>query len=362
MSLKSGIWLVVTCVMARSASMEGQATQAAAGLADRRAAAMRDTLEVYRQRALSLASALRERESGLRRGGSPSDDAWLVAVARAASVAEAVWRQSPEDRDLLQSLRAIDHVMRDLGEAESRFNQRTDSIAQHLRERAPREGQVLTTTGWTPTPAFLHTLQPNVAFSAGIGSTFPLFRSTTASIDVGTNLVGSALGAAIGSLGAPDALKGYFTQNLAMGLNLSAHRKRSIGVGYSLGLGSLDVADRAVWPVIAMQQTDTMAQDLPAALRQRKPAQETWSTPHFAVGFTLLTRESVTKRLQEGRAFPVFTLGVSLPYFYPGDPGAAFAALFTGKHTRYIGANHSRLVLGVSVPLIRLEKPPAGKP
>lgn len=351
--MKTRLMLLLGWLACPTAAVAAQGTQASAWLASRRASEMRDTLRAYRHRTADLLVALRTREEVHRGDTNTGAVALADSYGVAASRAEAALHVSGDDHAFLQALRALDGAMREL-----RALRALRSPDTGITPRADQR-QDAVINAWGPVPVFLHTLSPKVAFSAGLGSTFPLLRSRATSIDIGTNLAGSILGKALESVGLPAGFKDFLTENTAVGLGFSAHRRVGLTTSYSVGLGSADVAGRAIWPILAIQQSDTATHEINVEARTTDTLRAVWSRPYVALGFTLYDRATVTKRLQDDKVVPVFTIGVQLPYLYPGDASTALAALFTEKRGKYLGAGRARLVVGVSIPLIRLEKPPS---
>ncbi|MCC6930714.1 MAG: hypothetical protein IT359_17120 [Gemmatimonadaceae bacterium] len=176
-----------------------------------------------------------------------------------------------------------------------------------------------------------------------------------AGVELGTNLAGAALGAAVGALGAPAGLKEYFEKNIALGLTLGTRKTSRITSAVSVGLGSVDVLSRALWPMLGVEQFDSSDARLPADVRARDPAQGTWSVPQLGVGLTWYSKAEVKKRLQENKPVPILSLGVRLPQYYPGSASAALGALFNGNEHKYAGVGSARIFASLTIPLFRVD-------
>lgn len=204
-------------------------------------------------------------------------------------------------------------------------------------------------------PVFAFTMSEHTVFA--VGSSISDFSVGTQTFDISTNLIGTLVASISGSLGAADDLKSFLAKNIALGIGFPRKSVRSIETAFSVGLGSANIGKRAIWPVLAMQQLDTTASDIPSTVRALEPTQSTWSVPYLGVGFTLMDRAAAKKRLEDGGFLPVISVGVRLPYYYAGSAGGAFGALFTTNGHRFVGSKSAIFSIGVSVPLLRNDAP-----
>ncbi|MBK9410289.1 MAG: hypothetical protein IPN47_20030 [Gemmatimonadetes bacterium] len=327
---------------------EAQATQAAAHLAGRTASIARDTLTYFRNLALGYMAevAVHQLDESM---ATPAAVRRLArSTSRLRETGELIRRTPVGDPTLRRALRELEIAVQDFkSEATlTRSELESDARAREWIDRA-------VAANFSLPPTFPHTLEPKVAFTVGVATGICEGCATT--FDLGTSLVGSALGAVVGALGAPDALKEYFAQNVALGIGLPTRSSRRISSGVSLGLGGVDVKQVSFWPVLGMQQADSGDAALPQVVKTTEPTQATWSTPYFGIAFVPMNRKRLDELLARQTAVPIITVGVRLPQYYPGDAGTALAALFTSKQGKYLGAGHAALVMSVSVPLFRAD-------
>ncbi len=335
-------WLVALAMLCCGMEAGAQAAQAAAHLEFDRADMARDSVAKARNQALALVAQVEVAASRIdaTRGGDAA-----VARARAQrllALGEEIRRTSTRDGGLVQLLRDFESERDALALLEQ------DTGSQSMRD----VGQAAQKRAAAPT--FLGALDPRIAFTAGLALES---CKECQNAEVATNLAGAAIGGAIGALGAPEALKGYVERNVALSLALPLRKLGSIASGVSLGLGSANILQRALWPVLGVQQVDSSNGALPAEIRALEPTRATWSTPFVGIGFTWFTREQVKKLLSERKTVPVLSIGARLPQYYPGDATAGLAALFSGGQGKYRRSGSVQWSISVSIPLFRVDSP-----
>lgn len=214
-------------------------------------------------------------------------------------------------------------------------------------------------------------LVPGVVFSVGQEVSFPLGKEPPYPLSITTNLLGATAGSAFDLLGA-STLAEYFTNNVSAGTGIPTHGKTKLTGEVGLGLGSAAIPAHEfgkarhrspafmIWPVLAMEQTDTADSRIPPSVVASDPQQGAWTTPTFSIAVVIGTKEGFIKRVGSGQTLLIPTLGVRFPYFYPGDPFTALAALFTNKRTQFQRAKHPQFTVGVDVPFLRLTPPSGG--
>jgi len=343
--------------------LAGQAAQAAASLGTREGQAPPDSLKKYRDRALEEVGRRKVHLDNVRQMREPLLATYATLLERVISIGTDIQGLTVAAPALEAKLREFDAAIlateaegrRVLGdvlvEAErADVGTRASMEAKAGRMRAAGAGGA----GWFPAPAFPHTMNPKVVFSVGAG--FAAESPVTVGLELGTNLVGAVVGAALGGLGGGDDLKNYFSKNFAVGIALPLQKRHRIETGYSLGLGSVDFMKRSLWPVLAMLQIDSAGSDLPTEVRAADPTRATWSVPYVGVAFTFVTRDSLKAKMGRGVLVPIFTVAVRFPYYYPGNAASAFAAFFSDNNAKYVSANKAVLAFGVSIPLLRVDQ------
>lgn len=206
-------------------------------------------------------------------------------------------------------------------------------------------------------PPFVHTISVPTVFVIGYQFEGGGGRDRH-SLQLSTNLVGSAVASLTGALGANDQFKTFIEKNLAVSFGIPFRSGNAVESSYSLGLGSFETKGVTIWPAFGMQQLDTIASIVPDAARLTKPDQGTWSMPYFGVGATWKTREQMQNDYQDGKLRAVFSIGILLPYYYPGNPASALGAIFSGAGESFVGASNPSLVLNISFPLRRNDYSP----
>lgn len=215
-------------------------------------------------------------------------------------------------------------------------------------------------------------LVPGVVFSIGQEVAFPKGRDPAYPLSITTNLLGATAGSAFDVLGS-NALAEYFTNNVSAGTGIPLHGKTKLSAEVGLGLGSAAIPSHdfgkkrnikspafMIWPVLAMEQTDTADTRIPSSVITADPGQAAWTAPTFTIAIVAGTKDGFIKRVGAGETLIIPTLGVRFPYFYPGDPFAALAALFTNKRTKFERAGHPEFTVGIDVPFLRLTAPSTG--
>jgi len=194
---------------------------------------------------------------------------------------------------------------------------------------------------------------PEVNFAVGYGFSAAGSRKTVNGFSIGTNLAGAAAGEAFGGLGF-DALKKYFIDNTSMGVALpvSSEAKPSLDVG--LGLGELRFGNAMLWPVLGFQQFNKGDSRVPDEVVASNSDQSTWSAPYAGLSMFFGSIDDARKQLDSiGTAWsPIVSLGLELPFYYPGGAFSAMGALFTDRIGDYSREGTIGFFLSLSWPLM----------
>lgn len=207
----------------------------------------------------------------------------------------------------------------------------------------------------TPVPIF-H-LAKDVSFTTGVNFLFRSAKDVDSQLDLGTSLLGALAGSAFDAIGA-DPMKKFLTDHLAVTTSVPFHGSERIQMTAGVALGQVEFpvpfikpSTRLIlWPVANFASTDTLDRALPREVYATNKSSSSWTSFHFDVAIT--TRKAVDA-IKAGKAgmTPFVTVGIAAPYYYPGGPFEAAAALFGNGRTRYTHASSPRLSLGIAVPL-----------
>jgi hypothetical protein len=314
-----------------------QAAQAAAGVSEPHINATPEAIRAYRDDAVAFGASLRAQDKTRLATESAKRFEELEQLSRV------IERTSTSDRRLPLLLFRFQILVQQLDESIERQSDEPGRTAM----KAARTG------GGGVAITFPFTLSTRTVFSIGISQT--LQGKASPSIDVATNLLGTTLGAAVGAVGGGDVLKAYIENNFAFGLSLPPKASSALSNGYSIGLGSVTIKKRTFWPVLAFQQLDTMATRAPASVTMTEPTRATWTAPAIGIGFTWISKDEITSRLNNGKLVPILSVAIYLPYYFPGAPTAGFGALFSGGTDKFVGAGKPALNIGLSLPLMRTD-------
>jgi hypothetical protein len=204
-----------------------------------------------------------------------------------------------------------------------------------------------------PTPG-VHIIVPDVVFT--IGPDVVLLRDPVYSVGVSTNLLGSAIGSAVGVLGS-DKLRDYFKNNVSAGTAVPTGGENKLTAQIGLGLGGARIRSVTFWPVINIEQADTADTRTPRALVVKRPTAGSWSAPTFTIAVVPFSPADFKRRVEAGGLVPIVTLGARLPYYYASDPFSTLAALFTNDRSDFERAGVARFSVGVVFPLLRITPP-----
>jgi hypothetical protein len=216
-----------------------------------------------------------------------------------------------------------------------------------------RQAQQLDFSAFATIPQ-ISTSVPQVVFTIGPGWNL---RSGENIVDIGlsTNLLGALGGAAFDLLGA-DPLKQYFQNNISAGPAIQAiGPTERITAQLGLGLGEINLGPVKIWPVMNIEQTDSSDVRIPRDILRRQTTEETWSSPIFSVG---LIHRKHFELLKQGKAVPIFSIGIRLPYYFPGNTFETIASLFSVDELSKLEKRGGvELLLGFSIPLRKVEAP-----
>ncbi len=193
---------------------------------------------------------------------------------------------------------------------------------------------------------------PEVAFVIGGAMVVAKDRPGIGVVEVSTNLLGAAAGSAFDAIGS-NALKEYFQDNLTIGTGFPIGGTHRLTATLGVGLGTLRIGNFGVWPAISVQQFDSSDARVPRALVAANPGQQNWSSPMISLAVAPWGLVRLQERISRGRLQPIFTVGVRIPYYYPDDPFAAVAALFTGQRVAYQKSSSPAFEVGVFFPLLK---------
>jgi hypothetical protein len=205
-------------------------------------------------------------------------------------------------------------------------------------------------------------LVPDVVFTIGYGGVVQ--RHSVGSIGISTNLLGSAAGSAFDALGSQD-LANYFKGNVAISTGIPTKGDGKISSALGLGLGSIKPSIRSfkigLWPVLGIQEFDSADARLSTDVKKVQPDQSTWSQLTLGIGVPIANIDDVQKKVECGKLVPILSIGVGLPYYYPGDSFTSIAAVFTKSHNQFVHVRGSSLLLALDVPLLKVgSSPPQG--
>lgn len=288
---------------------------------------------------------LRQRELVESAAGLPATQA---AVARAYAAGQRVL-QARGDRHLFEE-RLAEFLLAE--------EQALATLPQDVKspgidaERLRATSRLLSDAASTAPPiSAIQTLVPDVSFTASYGTA--VTRGARGGIGVNSNLLGAAAGAAFDALGSK-TLQDYFTNNLGVGAQIPASGNGKVSAAVGLGLGAVTLGSYGFWPALGIQEFDSGDQNLSAVLTAQNPSQKTWSQLVFGVGVPLFGVPKAIKLICEGKLAPVLSIGVSLPYYYPGDAYTALGAVFTSRRVDYIHVSGTRFLIAVDVPLLKV--------
>jgi hypothetical protein len=272
-----------------------------------------------------------------------------AAVARAFAAGQRVL-QAREDRRLFEE-RLGEFLLAEeqaLGTLPLNISSMDATEAERVRTTARLLGEAASTA---PPISAIQTLVPDVSFTASYGTA--VTRAAHGGIGVNSNLHGAAAGAAFDALGSK-TLQDYFTNNLGVGAQIPTSGNGKLSSAIGLGLGGVTLGKYGFWPALGLQEFDSRDQTLSTVLTTQNPEQKTWSQLTFGVGVPLYGLSGAIERICQGRLAPVLSVGVSLPYFYPGDAYTALGAVFTSRRNDYVHVSGTRFLVAVDVPLLKV--------
>jgi hypothetical protein len=187
-----------------------------------------------------------------------------------------------------------------------------------------------------------------------LGTSAVAGREWPGPIEISTNLLGSAAGSAFEAIGA-EPLKKYFESNLAVGTGFPTRGDGQLSGIVGVGFGQIRVGRVLLWPAVNLEQLDSADARLPNGLDALDPDAGSWTTPSISVAFAPWGLEHIQTRQANGLPTPIFTLGLALPYYYPGDTFTGLTALFSDRRGEYHRSGKARLVVGMYLPLQEVE-------
>ena len=223
--------------------------------------------------------------------------------------------------------------------------------------------------GITAAASQVSTLVPDVAFT--IGPELSFGGQTVGTFGISTNLLGAAAGTAFDALGA-DKLKQYFQDNVAVATVLPTNGVKKITAQIGLGLGGLAFGSQVirvnetttktvpritVWPALQIDQHDTSDARVPSDLKTRFSDQKSWASPSIAIALVPWSEEEIEQRVKARKFVVIPTIGVRLPYFFPGESFDALAALFSKRRTDFERGGKTQVTIGLAVPFPKVSPP-----
>lgn len=231
------------------------------------------------------------------------------------------------------------------------FEDRVENYQRLKADLIERYGPIQAQVGVQMTTIIPQQFSDRVVFTVGYDHSWGKGFSSVSSFTVATNLLGAAAGSVFDAIGS-ESLKDYFSRNVAAGTSIPSGSRNTLTAQIGLGLGKRDIWKITLWPAINFEQTDTADSRTPLDLRTRSPNQKVWSAPTFALGIVPpALRKPVLDRLT---FIPI--VGVRVPHYYPGDPFAALAALFTTKRSDFVRSGGLVYSIGISMPLERADQ------
>lgn len=248
-------------------------------------------------------------------------------------------------------------AMNSLARAETRLS-RNDAAASAFAE-VSRAAKPISVAEAITVPA-VHVLVPEVVFVVGAEAAqlAPDEKNSWVGIvGVSTNLVGAVIGTGFEALGS-GSLKEYVTNNFSVGAAIPTSGPHKFTSQLGLGLGTLTIGRFTLWPAINIEQLDTADARIPHSVFAADSAEANWSRPGIGLAIPFGSTNAVVERIRSGHVVPIFTIGYTVPYFYPGNSVAALAALFTAKRNEYVKTGRGRFSIGVSIPLLKVKPAP----
>jgi hypothetical protein len=284
-----------------------------------------------------------------------------------ASIQSAEARNAPEIRSLAASVRdaagrALDHRS-DPRQFALAFDDFLDALAKLRYEvdqgRVQDAGrQTMTVTDLVPpdqeafvAPVPIQALVPDVVFTVSAEVLFGR-GDVSPSFGLSTNLLGAAAGTAFNAIGS-DALKKYFQDYISVATSFSGGGTKP-NADLGLGLGQFHLGTD-IWPILTLSELDSADNRLPAAIHA-KGGSGSWSTPGLALALFIGGVKKTQAAICRGQLAPILTLGVSAPFYYPGDVFSALAALFTSSRGKYERSGGVAFRLGVSFPILPIKR------
>lgn len=262
---------VVSLIATTALAAHAQAAQAAAGLASARGELPIDTLRKYQDSTREFVRGLRADSYPDPTDISPFADAVRLVVVRGERAASQI------DPSSLHSAPSRAYYARCKSPREKTL---MPSEAKRLSVKLNAGGAFM------PPATFPFTVSKNTVFSVGISGSN--FKPVVSSLDIGANLIGSVFSAGVGALGAPDALKDYHANNLALGIGLPTQSGKSLSSGYSVGLGSVEIGRATIGRAAACEweRPDTF-HDAPRPDRQTRALAAAARPNHRAAGWRI---------------------------------------------------------------------------
>jgi len=196
-----------------------------------------------------------------------------------------------------------------------------------------------------------HVLVPDVVF--GLGAGWQIRESKDAKeLAIGTNLLGAGVGTVLGAIGS-DKLKQYMLDNMVTGFAVPRGPGFRMSGHLSLGLGHVKFSkDHFAWATLNLEQMQRADARIPSEAVQADTAARSWTVPTLSVGFSLCGLEKLRKRIADGDPTLLFTVGISVPHFYPDNALKTLVALFTDDRKNFVRAGQVRVSLAAYVPLM----------
>jgi hypothetical protein len=268
---------------------------------------------------------------------APRDEPLATAVAQAAADALAALDRPNEYRPA---------------------RERVDTaLARYRRGCDPahnRSCRQLSTQALAPLPPQVYAVAPGVVFGIGWSLTIGPHMTGVHSFGLSSNLLGAAAGGLTDALGVGGGgFKDYLAENVSVGTTLPTGGQARLTGFVQLGLGELRLQGRPVWPVVGVEQLDSADHRLPRTLLRADSTATRWTALQLAIGVSFLSESKLRERIAAGVPVPIVTLGISFPYYFPGDPFQSLAGIVSGKTKRYVHDGRVRFMIGVGMPLLK---------
>lgn len=333
----AGIVVVATMMLAVASPLQGrQAVQATASIA-------REVNQEYRMKAAARAAqwVAAFSETLARDGVAGSQAAPLLLSGLGA--AEDILTYTGDVWGLVHLVERLERVV-----SSQLVQQTVDAVASNQDvQETPDEARRL----GIASPPQLFAVNESVVFALGLGARYG--EKSTGHVSLGTNLLGSALSSALDAFGA-GGLGDYLKANISAGPVFPVGGGGPSGQ-LGVGLGEVRVRSVSFWPVLSVTELKSDDSSVPEDVSAEVPGQAVWSYPSVGLG-VVRGSESFNESSEDRGVGFVVSVGVTLPFYYPGGVGSALEALFSDSRGDYVQSGGIGAYLEISIPLFQVKR------